>query len=420
MKNIKKILAVVLIAAICVFSASCAENSTMVISENGAVEVSQKIEMTEAEYKKIDAIGALAVGDDEKIDTGDISGLDNLGPVTSNLFKNSKTMSELISNFKKACKQEKRDNGTYYVYEDTAKYNSVDEVNKISGNNAKFTIGDAWYATMDKKTYNQAMAMYTIYGIDVSIQCTLKMPYKITKTNCEKVDDYTVKLNNCDVSYVITEKSTSDWAKAADPISAIKTEVRTAIKPAKVTGVKVIYKDYRTAKVTFNSVKDQNLTYVLEYKTKGMKKWRQADSTVDKENYITDFLSNEKKTISYRVKAYATSLALGDEEVYGAPSAAKTLKTIKFDKPVVKATADKKAVKLTLTKKIKKLKGYEIKYSTKSNLKGAKKVTVKKLPNTIKKLKSGKKYFIKVRQFTKQGKNKVYGPYSKKLTVKVK
>ena len=96
------------------------------------------------------------------------------------------------------------------------------------------------------------------------------------------------------------------------------------------------------------------------------------------------------------------------------------MKTIKFDKPVVKATADKKAVKLTLTKKIKKLKGYEIKYSTKSNLKGAKKVTVKKLPNTIKKLKSGKKYFIKVRQFTKQGKNKVYGPYSKKLTVKVK
>ena len=94
MKNIKKILAVVLIAAICVFSASCAENSTMVISENGAVEVSQKIEMTEAEYKKIDAIGALAVGDDEKIDTGDISGLDNLGPVTSNLFKN---LSNLVS-----------------------------------------------------------------------------------------------------------------------------------------------------------------------------------------------------------------------------------------------------------------------------------------------------------------------------------
>ena len=52
--------------------------------------------------------------------------------------------------------------------------------------------------------------------------------------------------------------------------------------------------------------------------------------------------------------------------------------------------------------------------------KNAKKITTKKNVVTVKKLKAGKKYFVKVRAFKKVGNKKIYGKYStvKKVIVK--
>ena len=67
-----------------------------------------------------------------------------------------------------------------------------------------------------------------------------------------------------------------------------------------------------------------------------------------------------------------------------------------------------------------KINGYEVILSTKKNFKKAKKVTTKKNAVTVKKLKAGKKYFVKVRAFKKVGNKKIYGKYStvKKVIVK--
>ena len=94
-------------------------------------------------------------------------------------------------------------------------------------------------------------------------------------------------------------------------------------------------------------------------------------------------------------------------------------------KPAEKAVAPKKAVvkrvkslgkkkiKITVKKSSKQVSGYEVILSTKKNFKNAKKITVKKL-------KAGKKYFVKVRAFKKVGNKKIYGNYStvKKVIVK--
>lgn len=69
--------------------------------------------------------------------------------------------------------------------------------------------------------------------------------------------------------------------------------------------------------------------------------------------------------------------------------------------------------------------GYEIQYSLKKNMKGAKKITVKgakKNKYTIKKkLKSKKKYYVRVRAYKNQGGGeKVYTKWSKKKAVKIK
>lgn len=85
----------------------------------------------------------------------------------------------------------------------------------------------------------------------------------------------------------------------------------------------------------------------------------------------------------------------------------------------VKATGKKK-VKIIVKKTSEKINGYEVILSTKKNFKKAKKVTTKKNIVTVRKLKAGKKYFVKVRAFKKVGNKKIYGKYStvKKVIVK--
>ena len=101
-------------------------------------------------------------------------------------------------------------------------------------------------------------------------------------------------------------------------------------------------------------------------------------------------------------------------------------------KPAVKVAAPKKAViknvkasgkkkvKISVKKIPEKVNGYEIVLSTKKNFKNAKKVITKKHVVTMKKLKAGKKYFVRVRAFKKVGNKMIYGKYStvKKVIVK--
>ena len=85
----------------------------------------------------------------------------------------------------------------------------------------------------------------------------------------------------------------------------------------------------------------------------------------------------------------------------------------------LKLTAKKKAVAIKF-KKASKAKKYEVTYSLKSNFKGAKTKTTSKTKITIKKLKSKKKYYVKVRGFYTLDGKKVYGAYSGKKSVKIK
>ena len=65
--------------------------------------------------------------------------------------------------------------------------------------------------------------------------------------------------------------------------------------------------------------------------------------------------------------------------------------------------------------------GYQICYSTKKNMSGAKKKVTKKLSKTLTGLKSKKKYYVKVRAFKKDSTgNRVYGKWSAVKAVKIK
>ncbi len=90
---------------------------------------------------------------------------------------------------------------------------------------------------------------------------------------------------------------------------------------------------------------------------------------------------------------------------------------------ISKLTAGKKQFTVQWKKQAAQTTGYQIQYSLKSNFASAKTVTVAKnstVKSTVKKLKSNKKYFVRVRTYKTVGKTKYYSSWSASKNIKIK
>lgn len=85
----------------------------------------------------------------------------------------------------------------------------------------------------------------------------------------------------------------------------------------------------------------------------------------------------------------------------------------------VKAKAGKKYMTVSW-KKAKNAKGYQVTYAANKSFKAAKKVTTTKTTAKLKKLKSKKTYFVKVRAYRKANGKTLYGSYSNIVKKKIK
>jgi arabinan endo-1,5-alpha-L-arabinosidase len=99
-----------------------------------------------------------------------------------------------------------------------------------------------------------------------------------------------------------------------------------------------------------------------------------------------------------------------------------TLKSVK--KATLKSVKSKKKKQIVVTwKKISGVKGYQIQYATKKNFKNKKTITIKNaktVKKTIKKLKSKKKYYVRVRAYKTSSGSKIYGKWSSAKSTTVK
>ena len=103
------------------------------------------------------------------------------------------------------------------------------------------------------------------------------------------------------------------------------------------------------------------------------------------------------------------------------------IKTFKINPKSVALTsvkAQKKALKATWKKSVNKVTGYQVRYSTSKTFKSSKTASVKytKKVNSkvVKNLKSNKRYYVKVRTYTKTADGTYYSVWSKAKSVKVK
>ena len=117
--------------------------------------------------------------------------------------------------------------------------------------------------------------------------------------------------------------------------------------------------------------------------------------------------------------APSTSPSAPAAQTTAQPAAPKNNKKVK----VASAKAGKKSIKVTW-KKVKGIKGYQIQYSTNKKFKkGNKTITIKSTKSTsatIKKLKSKKTYYVRMRTYKIVNGKKVYSAWSKAKSVKVK
>lgn len=144
------------------------------------------------------------------------------------------------------------------------------------------------------------------------------------------------------------------------------------------------------------------------------------------------YKSSNKKVATVNSKGYVTMKGYGKVTIKvtaaGTKYYKKTTISIKLQvvnqKPTVtKAKSTKKKVLTTAWKRNKSATGYQVQYSTSKNFKTVKSITVKSNKKTsckITKLKSKKKYYVRVRAYKTANKSTVYSTWSTVKSVKVK
>lgn len=130
---------------------------------------------------------------------------------------------------------------------------------------------------------------------------------------------------------------------------------------------------------------------------------------------------------TYSVGYYTQNYLYAGSYTGGSVYAPTTVKVKSSPNPpatkITSAKARSKGFKVKWQKKTSKTTGYQIQYSTSSNFKGAKTITIKSkntTSRTVTKLKAKKKYYIRVRTYRAFNGTKFYSKWSKTKTVKTK
>ena len=128
-----------------------------------------------------------------------------------------------------------------------------------------------------------------------------------------------------------------------------------------------------------------------------------------------DVIENPWEDLFEHEKQDYEDLVLEFEKEYGKDSLPKKAEIKSATKASVRATKAK-----IIVKKQSGVKGYQVKYSTNKKFKKSKTLVFAKNKFTIKKLKSGKKYFVKVRCFKVYKNKRIYGAWSSRKAILVR
>ncbi len=405
MNTIKKVISIVFALVFTLSLASCTYEYNAVIREDGKAEVFVKMLIPENEIDNFYTI----------LDAGS-AGLTEIDGLPA-------TKKEFIAQSDKNNLTETIDGVKYYAYKDkkqTVKLSEHAESMALLGA-ADVKKTDLWVYSFGQnssefKSIESTLSLANLTGLDPRFEYTIKMPYKIAKTNAKQLDDYTVNFSyEQKIVYVTTEKSTADWTKAENIENEVIKLAKAALKPEKVDGLTIAYNNKKSISVSWMPI-GGFAKYEVQRKV-GSGKWATVKKTLS-DIYVDKDVKVGKK-YSYRVRSYVET---EDFKEIGAFCKAKSIKFANLTaKPKFTVKKGTKSATVKIKKFDKNVKGYQIQYSNSKKFKGAKKVLTKKATKVIKKLKSGKTYYFRVRKYCEYiDGEKVFGNFSGTKSVKIK
>ena len=248
------------------------------------------------------------------------------------------------------------------------------------------------------------------YGWNVSVlKANGKVVYTTTALNDLEISEKNIDVSKDETIYIKIEAKNT-WDAPTYINYAVSVDFKPA--PAKVEKVKASKPTTSSMKITWAKVENAD-EYEVAYSTDG-KTWKKTKT--DKTSVTLKKLKSGK-TYKVKVRAIADSV----KGKYSSVATAST-KVSKVTISSLKSTAKAKAT--VAWKSVSGASGYVVEYSTskKFTSKTTKKVTLKKSAKktTLKKLKSGKKYYVRVKAYKTVNGKKVYGAYSSVKSVKVK
>ena len=314
-----------------------------------------------------------------------------------------------------------------------------------------WTLGNAVAMTKTEDTYSVTIPMKagTYEFTPVHDPATFAWTYQY-KDAANSYKNYTVTLeDDRDVTFIVTNvdttKVTADVAalknykvtfKNGDAVLSTQTVLEGQAAKAPAAPAKTGYTfdgwdasfDAVTADLTVNAKWKAN-KYTVSYNVNGGKKLKTKSKSVTYGKTYGKLAAPQRAGYTfagwYTAKTKGTKITAGSKVAITKKTTlyarwSKVTNPGKVAKPSLK-NSSAKAMKVSY-KKVKGAAGYEITYSTKSNMKSAKKVTTKSTSTTIKKLTKGKKYYVQVRAYKldSTGKKIYSKAQSPKVSLKIK
>lgn len=249
-------------------------------------------------------------------------------------------------------------------------------------------------------------------------KCTVNGEKTLTCTVCgAKKVDVVAKTGHKESGYKVTKAATyKAKGQKVNTCTVCKTTLGTQITNIiplkKATGLKSQALSTTSVKFSWNAVAGAE-AYTLYYKT-GSGKWKKVNA----KNKTTVTVKKLKAGTTYKFKVEAVTGGNRSE------SSTVNATTKPAAVNLSRVSSKKKKEVIVEWKKVAGVTGYEVQYSTAKNFKkGTKTVTIKKqktVKTIVKKLKSKKKYYARVRAYKTVNNVKVYGAWSKVKNIKCK
>lgn len=296
----------------------------------------------------------------------------------------------------------KESNGKYVIVEVTEAVDKIENIlakDEISYEDLK----DAYetYMTMTETQQNQVPGSVTMkLGLKVSALTNRNIGK--AEAAIKNIPDYE-KINATDENKIKAARAEYD--------NAIKNDINNIAKDALAEALITLEKAEKRVSATkeFDSIIIGTKSYVYD----GKEKTQTITTTIDKANYKVQYKNNVKT-------GKATVEVTGTNGSYVGLTKTSTFNIVPAKAAIKKVTKGKKSFKVTINSQSKSgVTGYEVAYSTKKSS-GFKKINTSSVKKTIKKLKSKKKYYVKVRAYKTIDGKKVYGKYSGVKSIKTK